>query len=80
MSEATHEVRLHDPQTLYRHWEGSQWSPWEIVSVDQQQWAELDDPTLVLAGTQISLLEIALSPADPRVRVYHRARGRRSSD
>ena len=27
MSAATHEAHLHDPQTLYRHWEESQWSP-----------------------------------------------------
>ena len=26
----TREVHLYDPQTLYRHWEEGQWSPWEI--------------------------------------------------
>jgi hypothetical protein len=31
MSPATHELHLHDPQTLYRHWEESQWSPWDII-------------------------------------------------
>jgi hypothetical protein len=30
MSEPTHEVHLHDPQALYRHWEESQWSPWDV--------------------------------------------------
>ena len=31
-----HKIHLHDPQTLYRHWEDSQWSPWEIdLGVDQ---------------------------------------------
>jgi len=43
-----HEVHLHDPQTLYRHWEESQWSPWEIeLSVDREQWAAMEDRTLV---------------------------------
>jgi hypothetical protein len=26
----TAELQLNDPQTLYRHWEDSQWSPFEI--------------------------------------------------
>ncbi|HEX5852203.1 MAG TPA: ribonucleotide-diphosphate reductase subunit beta, partial [Solirubrobacteraceae bacterium] len=45
MADMTH---LHDPQTLYRHWEESQWSPWEIdLSVDREQWAMMEDRTLV---------------------------------
>ncbi len=48
MTERTHEVHLHDPQTLYRHWEESQWNPWDIdLSVDQRQWADLEDRSLV---------------------------------
>jgi len=44
----THEVHLHDPQTPYRHWEESQWSPWEIdLAADCEQWAAMDDRTLV---------------------------------
>ena len=44
----THEVHLHDPQTLYRHWEECQWSPWEIdLAADREQWAAMDDRTLV---------------------------------
>ena len=47
MSAATHEVHLHDPQTLYRHWEESQWSPWDIdLSIDRDQWAAIDDRSL----------------------------------
>ena len=43
-----HELHLHDPQTLYRHWEDSQWSPWEIdLAADREQWAAIDDRTLV---------------------------------
>jgi ribonucleoside-diphosphate reductase beta chain len=41
-------VHLHDPQTLYRHWEESQWSPWDIdLAVDREQWQAIPDPTLV---------------------------------
>jgi ribonucleoside-diphosphate reductase beta chain len=48
MSAATHEVHLHDPQTLYRHWEESQWSPWDIdLSTDREQWEAMDDRSLV---------------------------------
>jgi len=47
MSDA-HEIHLHDPQTLYRHWEESQWSPWEIdLTADRQQWESMQDRTLV---------------------------------
>jgi ribonucleoside-diphosphate reductase beta chain len=32
-------VRLHDPQTLYRHWEHEQWNPWSIeLASDRDQW------------------------------------------
>ena len=42
------ELHLHDPQTLYRHWEESQWNPWEIdLSTDREQWAAMQDRTLV---------------------------------
>jgi ribonucleoside-diphosphate reductase beta chain len=48
MSAATHELHLHDPQTLYRHWEESQWSPWDIdLSSDREQWAAMEDRALV---------------------------------
>jgi ribonucleoside-diphosphate reductase beta chain len=44
----THEIHLHDPQTLYRHWEESQWSPWEIdLATDREQWAAMDDRSLL---------------------------------
>jgi ribonucleoside-diphosphate reductase beta chain len=48
MSPATHEIHLHDPQTLYRHWEESQWSPWDVdLSSDREQWQAIDDRSLV---------------------------------
>jgi ribonucleoside-diphosphate reductase beta chain len=37
------DVHLHDPQTLYRHWEEQQWSPFEgDLGADQAQWRELE--------------------------------------
>src|SRR3954464_8579150 len=45
------EVHLHDPQTLYRHWEEEQWSPFEIeLDTDAAQWREMasEDRDLVL--------------------------------
>ena len=43
-----HEVHLHDPQTLYRHWEESQWNPFDIdLAADREQWQAMDDRTLV---------------------------------
>jgi ribonucleoside-diphosphate reductase beta chain len=48
MSAATHEVHLHGPQTLYRHWEESQWSPWDVdLSTDREQWEAMDERSLV---------------------------------
>jgi ribonucleoside-diphosphate reductase beta chain len=44
-------VHLHDPQTLYRHWEGEQWNPWSIdLRTDRSQWEDDlgdDDKSLV---------------------------------
>ena len=38
------EIQLNDPQTLYRRWEDSQWSPFAIdLERDREQWGELDD-------------------------------------
>ena len=42
---------LHDPQTLYRHWEDGQWSPFAIdLTADIEQWPQIgeDDRGLVL--------------------------------
>jgi ribonucleoside-diphosphate reductase beta chain len=47
----TAEAHLHDPQTLYRHWEDQQWSPFEIaLDGDIRQWQDMDaaDRSLVL--------------------------------
>jgi ribonucleoside-diphosphate reductase beta chain len=45
------DIQLNDPQTLYRRWEDSQWSPFSIdLSTDQAQWEEMagDGRELVL--------------------------------
>jgi ribonucleoside-diphosphate reductase beta chain len=48
VSEPPRQLHLHDPQTLYRHWEESQWSPWEIdLTIDREQWAAIEDRSLV---------------------------------
>ena len=48
MSPEVHELHLHDPQTLYRHWEESQWSPWDVeLSGDREQWRAMEDRSLV---------------------------------
>ena len=37
------DIQLNDPQTLYRRWEESQWSPFTVdVSIDKEQWPALD--------------------------------------
>jgi ribonucleoside-diphosphate reductase beta chain len=37
-----HDVHINDPQTLYRHWEDSQWSPFAIdLRTDASQWAAM---------------------------------------
>ena len=44
-------LNLHDPQTLYRHWEDEQWNPWSIdLAEDQRLWGEMgaEDRSLVL--------------------------------
>jgi ribonucleoside-diphosphate reductase beta chain len=49
------ELQLNDPKTLYRRWEDSQWSPFDVdLSVDVEQW-----PTL--AEDQRGLIFFALS-------------------
>jgi ribonucleoside-diphosphate reductase beta chain len=36
------EVHLHDPQTLYRHWEDAQWNPFAIdLDADRAQWPQM---------------------------------------
>jgi ribonucleoside-diphosphate reductase beta chain len=54
------DIRLNDPQTLYRRWEESQWSPFAIdLSRDAGQWRALDDDVRELLLFVLSSLMVA---------------------
>ena len=56
----SHEIHLHDPQTLYRHWEEQQWSPFEIdLTNDAAQWQELEGEDRGLIYWVLSSLMVA---------------------
>ena len=52
---------LHDPQTLYRHWEHEQWNPWSIdLTADRDQWqTALTDDDKALVYWALSSLMVA---------------------
>jgi hypothetical protein len=52
---------LHDPQTLYRHWENEQWNPWSIdLTTDTAQWRDaLTDRDKRLVYWALSSLMVA---------------------
>jgi ribonucleoside-diphosphate reductase beta chain len=42
VTDATNDIQLNDPQTLYRRWEESQWSPFAVdLSEDVRQWPNM---------------------------------------
>jgi ribonucleoside-diphosphate reductase beta chain len=54
------EVHLHDPQTLYRHWEEQQWSPFEIdLAADAARWQHLEGEDRGLIHWVLSSLMVA---------------------
>jgi ribonucleoside-diphosphate reductase beta chain len=54
------DIDLNDPQTLYRHWEGSQWNPFEIdVERDREQWGEMGEGDRELVYWALSSLMVA---------------------
>ena len=54
------ELQLNDPQTLYRRWEDSQWSPFTIdLAVDRDQWRQLADEQRELIYFALSSLMVA---------------------
>jgi ribonucleoside-diphosphate reductase beta chain len=57
----TTDVHLNDPQTLYRHWEGEQWSPFDVdLDTDREQWREsLSDQDRGLVYWALSSLMVA---------------------
>lgn len=54
-------THLHDPQTLYRHWEEGQWNPWDIdLAVDREHWrTALSDDDRGLVHWALSSLMVA---------------------
>jgi ribonucleoside-diphosphate reductase beta chain len=57
---ATGEIQLNDPQTLYRRWEDSQWSPFAIdLETDKHQWAAMDGEGKSLVFFALSSLMVA---------------------
>jgi ribonucleoside-diphosphate reductase beta chain len=53
-------IQLNDPQTLYRRWEESQWSPFAIdLSTDRQQWSRLEGDARELVFYVLSSLMVA---------------------
>jgi ribonucleoside-diphosphate reductase beta chain len=43
------QIHLHDPQTLYRHWEDGQWNPWEVdLTADREHWEAMEDRSLIV--------------------------------
>src|SRR5438105_13837095 len=56
----TAEIQLNDPQTLYRRWEDSQWSPFAIdLSEDSRQWREMNGEDRELIFYVLSSLMVA---------------------
>src|SRR5215210_5962186 len=56
----TAEIQLNDPQTLYRHWEAQQWSPFEIdLSRDRDQWPGMSETDRGLIYWALSSLMVA---------------------
>jgi ribonucleoside-diphosphate reductase beta chain len=54
------DIQLNDPQTLYRHWEDQQWSPFAIdLSIDREQWPVLDPEIREIIYFALSSLMVA---------------------
>jgi ribonucleoside-diphosphate reductase beta chain len=53
-------IQLNDPQTLYRRWEDSQWSPFAVdLTVDARQWGEMREADRDLILFVLSSLIVA---------------------
>jgi len=54
------EIQLNDPQTLYRRWEDSQWSPWGVdLTIDLEQWPSIGEAERGLIHFALSSLMVA---------------------
>lgn len=58
--QASH-THLHDPQTLYRHWEEGQWNPWDVdLTADGEHWrGEMGEEDRALVHWALSSLMVA---------------------
>jgi ribonucleoside-diphosphate reductase beta chain len=53
-------IQLNDPQTLYRRWEESQWSPFAIdLAVDREGWASMSEEDQALIYWVLASLMVA---------------------
>jgi ribonucleoside-diphosphate reductase beta chain len=54
------EIQLNDPQTLYRRWEESQWSPFDVdLTTDVEQWPAMDPAIRQIIHFALSSLMVA---------------------
>jgi ribonucleoside-diphosphate reductase beta chain len=54
------DIQLNDPQTLYRRWEDSQWSPFDVdLSNDREQWPKLEQSLREIIYFALSSLLVA---------------------
>jgi ribonucleoside-diphosphate reductase beta chain len=54
------ETNLFDPQTLYRHWEDGQWTPYAVdLNADRDQWSRLSEEDRGLIFWVLSSLMVA---------------------
>jgi ribonucleoside-diphosphate reductase beta chain len=54
------DIQLNDPQTLYRRWEDSQWSPFDVdLSTDREQWPAHDPAIREIIYFALSSLMVA---------------------
>jgi ribonucleoside-diphosphate reductase beta chain len=54
------DIQLNDPQTLYRRWEDSQWSPFDVdLTTDQEQWPAIDPAVREIIQFALASLMVA---------------------
>jgi ribonucleoside-diphosphate reductase beta chain len=54
------DIHLHDPQTLYRHWEDQQWNPFAIpLERDREQWQQMSGEDRGLVHWALASLMVA---------------------
>jgi ribonucleotide reductase beta subunit family protein with ferritin-like domain len=54
------DIHLNDPQTLYRHWEDEQWSPFAVdLGRDREQWHAMGEENRGLVHWALASLMVA---------------------